>query len=70
LIQLKMSATGTCHSHCCFEEMAMTATTVIMLATVVSLFAVFAAGLAWAQPHARQLSAAPAETRRPKQRPF
>jgi hypothetical protein len=48
----------------------VTATTVIMLATVVSLFAVFAAGLAWAQPHARQLSAAPAEARRPKQRPF
>jgi hypothetical protein len=48
----------------------MTATTVIMLATVVSLFAAFAAGLAWAQPHARQLSAAPAEARRSKRRPF
>jgi hypothetical protein len=50
--------------------MAVTETTMITLATVVSLFAAFAAGLAWAQQHARQLTAAPAEAPRRKRRPF
>jgi len=50
--------------------MAVTATTMIILAAVVSLFAAFAAGLAWAQPHARQLTTAPADTPRSKRRPF
>jgi hypothetical protein len=50
--------------------MPVTATTMIVLAAVVSLFAAFAAGLAWAQQHARQLTAAPAEAPRPRRRPF
>ena len=48
----------------------MTASSMLILAAVVALFAGFAAALAWAQPHARQLSAAPAEMTRPKRRPF
>jgi len=48
----------------------MTASSMLILAAVVALFAGFAAALAWAQPHARQLTAAPAETTRPKRRPF
>jgi len=50
--------------------MAVTPTTMIFLASMVSLFAAFAAGLAWAQQHARQLSAASVEVPRPKRRPF
>jgi hypothetical protein len=69
LIQLKMSAPGICHRNSCFEEMAVTATTMITLVAVVSLFAAFVAGLAWAQPHARQLTAAPADAPRSKRRP-
>lgn len=49
----------------------MTPTTLAVLAAMVSLFAVFAAGLAWAQQHARQLSATPTDGRRPRRgRPF
>jgi hypothetical protein len=48
----------------------MTASTMLVLAAVVALFAGFAAALAWAQPHARQLAAAPADMPRPKRRPF
>jgi hypothetical protein len=48
----------------------MTATTVIILAAMVGLFAAFAAGLAWAQQLTRHLSAAPADAPRPKRRPF
>jgi hypothetical protein len=70
LIQLKTSVSGICHRDCCLEEIAVTTTTMIVLASMVGLFAAFAAGLAWAQQHARQLSAAPAEVPRPKRRPF
>jgi len=70
LIQLKTSAKRICQCCRCFEEMAVTVATVIILAAVVSLFAAFAAGLGWAQEYARQLSAAPAYARRPKRRPF
>jgi Flp pilus assembly protein CpaB len=48
----------------------MTASTMLVLAAVVTLFAGFAAALAWAQPHARQLTAAPADASRPRRRPF
>ena len=48
----------------------MTTSTMIVLTAVVALFAGFAAALAWVQPHARQLTAAPAEMPRPKRRPF
>jgi len=48
----------------------MTTSTMFVLAAVVALFAGFAAALAWAQPHARQLTAAPAEVSRPRRRPF
>ena len=48
----------------------MTTSTMIILAAMVALFAGFAAALAWAQPHARQLTAAPAEMSRPRRRPF
>lgn len=48
----------------------MTATTVILLTVVVTLFAAFVGGLAWMQQHTRQLSTAPAETPRPRRRPF
>ena len=46
----------------------MTATTLIVSAGLVGLFTAFAAGLAWAQQHARHLSAAPVA--RPRRRPF
>jgi cell division protein FtsL len=42
----------------------------IILATMVSLFAAFALGLAWAQHHARLLTAAPVDAPRPRRRPF
>jgi len=48
----------------------VTATTMIILATMVCLFAAFAVGLAWAQHYARQLTAAPADVPRRKRRPF
>jgi len=48
----------------------MTTSTMIILTAVVAAFAGFAAALAWAQPHVRQLSTAPAETPRQKRRPF
>jgi Flp pilus assembly protein CpaB len=48
----------------------MTTSTMIVLAAVVALFAGFASALAWAQPHARQLTAAPADAPRPRRRPF
>lgn len=48
----------------------MTTSIMLTLAAVVALFAGFAAALAWAQPHARHLSTAPADTPRPKRRPF
>lgn len=46
----------------------MTAATVIVL--VVSVFAAFAAGLTLTPQRARQLNATPANTPRPKRRPF
>jgi hypothetical protein len=46
----------------------MTTSTMLILAAAVAVFAGFAAALAWAQPHARQLTAAPAP--RTKRRPF
>jgi hypothetical protein len=70
LIQLKTRASGICHRDRCLEEMAVTPTTMIFLASMVSLFAAFAAGLAWAQQHARQLSAASVEVPRSNRRPF
>lgn len=48
----------------------MTTSTMIILATVVAAFAGLAGALAWMQPHARQLSTAPAEPPRRKRRPF
>ena len=48
----------------------MTTSAALIVAAAVALFTGFAAALAWAQPHARQLTAAPAETTRPKRRPF
>jgi hypothetical protein len=48
----------------------MTTSTMLILATAVALFAGFAAALAWAQPYARQLTAAPADASRPRRRPF
>jgi hypothetical protein len=48
----------------------MTTSTMIILAVAVAAFAGFAAALAWAQPHARQLSTASADTPRQKRRPF
>jgi len=48
----------------------MTTSTMIVLAAVVAALAGVAAALAWAQPHARQLSTANAETPRQKRRPF
>lgn len=48
----------------------MTTSTMFTVAVVAALFAGFAAALAWAQPHARHLRAAPADTPRPKRRPF
>jgi len=48
----------------------MTTSTMLILAAVVALFAGLAAALAWAQPHARQLAAAPVETPRRRRRPF
>jgi hypothetical protein len=57
---------------CIFGRKALvTLTAIAVLATMVSLFAAFAAGLAWAQQHARQLSTAPTDDQRPKRRrPF
>jgi hypothetical protein len=48
----------------------MTATTLLVSATMVGLFTAFAAGLAWAQQRARQLCATPVEVERPRRRPF
>jgi len=48
----------------------LTATTVIVIGILVSLFFILALGLAWAQQHARQLTTAPAEVPRRKRRPF
>lgn len=48
----------------------MTASTLLILAAAVGVFAVFTAVLAWAQPHARDLSAAPVEASRRRRRPF
>jgi hypothetical protein len=48
----------------------MTTSMMLILATAVALFTGFAAALAWAQPHARQLTAAPADASRPRRRPF
>jgi hypothetical protein len=45
----------------------MTTSTTLILAAAVTLFAGFAAALAWAPPHARQLTA---EMPRPRRRPF
>ena len=70
LIQLKTSATRICQCGFCFEEMAVTATTVIILTIVVGLFAAFAAGLAWAQQLGGQLSASPVDAPRRRRRPF
>jgi hypothetical protein len=42
----------------------------IILAAMVSLFAAFAAGLAWAQQYTRQLTATRLDAPRPKRRPF
>jgi hypothetical protein len=50
--------------------MAVTATTVIVLTVLVTLFAAFAGALAWAQQHTRQLSTAAADIQRPRRRPF
>jgi hypothetical protein len=52
------------------KKIAVTTTTLILLLTMVSLFTAFAAGLAWAQQHARQLSTRPVDARRPKRRPL
>jgi len=48
----------------------MTVSSMLVLTVVVAAFAALAATLAWAQPHARQLSAATADAARPKRRPF
>jgi hypothetical protein len=48
----------------------MTTSTMIIVTLAVAGFATLAAALAWAQPHARQLTAAPAELPRRKRRPF
>jgi len=44
----------------------MTAAIIVLIAA----FAIFAAGLGWAQSHSRRLSVAPVKTRPGKRRPF
>lgn len=51
----------------------MPVSTMIVLAAVVAMFAVFAGALAWAQLQTRDLTGTPAPARaasRPKRRPF
>jgi hypothetical protein len=48
----------------------VTATTVIVLTVLVTLFTAFAGALAWAQQHTRQLTTAPADAPRARRRPF
>jgi hypothetical protein len=51
----------------------MPVSTIIMLAGVVAMFAIFAGALAWAQLQTRRFTGSPGPARavaRPKQRPF
>jgi hypothetical protein len=51
----------------------MPVSTIVMLAAVVAVFAIFAAALAWAQLYTRDLTSTPAPAvaaSRPRKRPF